>query len=664
MFPRIRTLSHTRIALALSGLLAITFLTPQMGSPASALSAFAKSNSTLNGKNDVGTAPVCQGQGALTYTPNVSSWYLDSYVPQPEDEAMIATYGRGTSWYSTIWPLFTEPISHGQAGLAGTWITPNKDAKGPIENHTADEQKAITQTIEGGSGWYTDTAFRTTMPKFAPGPTVNDYRTGALDFWAGQPIKEGQGGWITISNRILLPPEGMTFDPSSAGAQLGQTWLSLPLPKTGTALQASSGVTAGTNAWTLFLNTANFKGPVGYVEPNLWAQSVAAYPSLSGLTFDNQMGRSYVLDGEFAAIPICTSVDSKGVTYSRIPQLQFPTDAQGRFIFARDYRAYSNEAIAKALTTSIQSNSALPTSFDSAGVQIRHLQPDPHSTAVFQGGDSVPSLISALTMKKFDGGAAVGLDIGVANSNKVLPNYFVKNGSTRTPVDSTSAPTSLQSHDFTPSDNSYHRVYQTLPWFGAAGTAASADYKTNLSDGSTVTYRWYKFIDQPQFARYHLTDSEKKTMQALAEKMQRQWVNDPLQDAPSGGSLVKFDSGLLVKPPAGLEIGYVPVVIRQENTYSTMPKSIAFQTGSGNPSATPTPKPTPTPTPSLTPTSTPTPTPSLTPTSTSTPTPSLTPTSTPTPKYRNRTTITCVHGKVSRRISGLRPKCPSGYSKK
>ena len=228
----------------------------------------------------------------------------------------------------------------------------------------------------------------------------------------------------------------------------------------------------------------------------------------------------------------------------------------------------------------------------------------------------------------------------------------MKNGSTRTPVDATSAPSSLQSHDFTPSANAYQRVYQTQPWFGAAGTPASADYKTNLSDGSTVTYRWYKFIDQPQFARYHLTDSEKTTMQALAEKMQRQWANDPLQAAPSGGSLVKFDSGLLVTPPAGLEIGYVPVVIRQENTYSTMPKSIAFQTGSGNPSATPTPKPTPTPTPSLTPTST------------STPTPSLTPTSTSTPKYRNRTTITCVHGKVSRRISGLRPKCPSGYSKK
>ena len=347
---------RTRIALLVSGLLAISFFTSQLGGSALALSA-----NGLSYKNDVGTTPVCAGQGAFTYNPNVSSWYLSSYVPQKEDEAMISTYGRGTSWYSTIWPMFTEPLSRGQSGLAGTWITPNVDANGPIESHTAAEQKAIIQTIEGGSGWYTDTAFRTTMPKFSPGPTVNDYHGGALDFWAGQPIQQGQGGWITLSNRILLPPEGMTFDPTSAGGQLGQSWFSLPFPKTGTALQASTGVSAGTNAWTLFLNTANFKGPVGYVEPNLWAQSVGAYPSLSGLTFDNQMGRSYTLDAEFAAIPICTSTDSNGVTYSRIPQMQFPTDSQGRFVFARDYRAYSNDAIANALTASLQSNAPLPT---------------------------------------------------------------------------------------------------------------------------------------------------------------------------------------------------------------------------------------------------------------------------------------------------------------
>jgi hypothetical protein len=34
--------------------------------------------------------------------------------------------------------------------------------------------------------------------------------------------------------------------------------------------------------------------------------------------------------------------------------------------------------------------------------------------------------------------------------------------------------------------------------------------------------------------------------------------------APSGGTLAAFDPALLVMPPAGLEIGYVPVVTHQE----------------------------------------------------------------------------------------------------
>jgi hypothetical protein len=33
---------------------------------------------------------------------------------------------------------------------------------------------------------------------------------------------------------------------------------------------------------------------------------------------------------------------------------------------------------------------------------------------------------------------------------------------------------------------------------------------------------------------------------------------------PTRGKLVALDPGLLVTPPAGLEVGYVPIVTRQE----------------------------------------------------------------------------------------------------
>ena len=34
----------------------------------------------------------------------------------------------------------------------------------------------------------------------------------------------------------------------------------------------------------------------------------------------------------------------------------------------------------------------------------------------------------------------------------------------------------------------------------------------------------------------------------------------------SSGTLASFDEGLIVKPPKGLEVGYVPIVVKQELT--------------------------------------------------------------------------------------------------
>jgi hypothetical protein len=77
--------------------------------------------------------------------------------------------------------------------------------------------------------------------------------------------------------------------------------------------------------------------------------------------------------------------------------------------------------------------------------------------------------------------------------------------------------------------------------------------------------------------------------------------------------------------------------------------------------------PTPTPTPVATQTATPTPAPTPTPT----PTPVVTPTPTPTPTVvatvkpaAKKTTITCVKGKTSKKVTAVKPKCPAGYKKK
>jgi hypothetical protein len=274
---------------------------------------------------------------------------------------MQRNYGSGVSWYSTVWPLFTAPVGAAQAGLAATWLYPRSFLTNKADLFGSPQEKALYQSIEGSLGWWGDTAYRSPLPKYQPGATINSFRTGARDFWAGQPIPQGGGGWITLSNQILLPPEGMTFDPVSSGGQLGQSWFALPLPKTGAALPFK----AGPNAWTLFLNAANFKGPIAYIEPNFWAESVAAFPALAGLTFDNQFATSYLISGEFAAIPFYQITDQSGVVYAKIPPLQFPTDAGGRFRTEAFTISVTNVNEAPSLTSgnsgSVAENAAIST---------------------------------------------------------------------------------------------------------------------------------------------------------------------------------------------------------------------------------------------------------------------------------------------------------------
>ena len=72
---------------------------------------------------------------------------------------------------------------------------------------------------------------------------------------------------------------------------------------------------------------------------------------------------------------------------------------------------------------------------------------------------------------------------------------------------------------------------------------------------------------------------------------------------------------------------------------------------------------TPTPTPTPTPVATATPTPTPTETPVQTPTPSATVVATVKPAAK-KTTIRCVKGKTSKKVTAVNPKCPAGYKKK
>jgi hypothetical protein len=90
-------------------------------------------------------------------------------------------------------------------------------------------------------------------------------------------------------------------------------------------------------------------------------------------------------------------------------------------------------------------------------------------------------------------------------------------------------------------------------------------FKAHPGDGSVVTYYWYRFADQPALLNADLTDKEREDMQKRVEKLHRHWKKDREYLAPPTiGKLADIDPALMVTPPRDLEVGYVPVVTRQE----------------------------------------------------------------------------------------------------
>ena len=547
----------------------------------------------------------------------------------------------GFGWYSTLWPLLESPLSGFQLGLSSTWIVPdNQPNVDSIAQHLCDTSTNevvkrmaskstsgsygyyLMQTLEGSLGWWAGEKYPTVYPKYQANATQNCYTTQLATpgwgFYDAKPTNRDETGLVQISNQLVLPPDGMTFEPSVDGEQLGTTWLSLPLP----SFNHKYGDKAGSNAWTLFMKTGNFSGPVQFVAPQFWADGSVGNSVQSGLTLDQKSGSTTGLASEWNSIPFYEIKGADGKIYSKIPSIQLPGDSSQNLVFSRDFRAYSLSAVSTGVSKALSDGSALPVSI-SANDALQMLLRGA-SSAAYQHGEKIPELTTLLSTKTLNSGAGYGLEVGVTNSVKKVPQYFVSDGSNRTAISESLAPEALRNAKFKAPDVATF-VYSAPTWWQAS-KAASETITTVLSDGSQVDYKWYKFVEQPALQRFELNDTEKLSLQAAAEKIQKEWAKTTLIDGPTSGSLANFDTGLLVTPPKGLELGYVPIVTKQYP--------------SGKPATTPTPKPT----------------------TIGSPTP--TPSASPSPITSKKVTIICVKGVSKKKVTAVKPKCPKGFKLK
>ena len=146
-----------------------------------------------------------------------------------------------------------------------------------------------------------------------------------------------------------------------------------------------------------------------------------------------------------------------------------------------------------------------------------------------------------------------------------FPQYFKRTGEESVPVAAAAVPgeTKLPGQEFPLARPGPPYTSPTNGAWTKPGPKLGP-FTVRLADGSVVTYSWYRFVDQPSFQQYRWSAEKKAKLQALVEKLHRNWpIDRDYLAPPTSGSLVALDAALIVKPPAGLEAGYVPIVTGQ-----------------------------------------------------------------------------------------------------
>jgi hypothetical protein len=488
-----------------------------------------------------------------------------------------SSYSAGMGFYAAVWSLVDQPLANFQIGLPSSWILPdNSDDKDrPLApegtlartwRERGPTWSSVFQTVEGGLGYWAGNHFRYGPPKFSMNgtPQCYDYEVGSPGwsfFYSNEALPDDRLGVAQLSNRLLIPPDALTFQGNPNGDFLGYTWMVLPLtePTTGDP-------PTGDQSWTCFLNAANFKGPIAFYIPETWSKIGKLFhdPYLYGRGLDARPGLMGGGAMEINTVPRFESANAQGTLYSKLPALHFPVDAQGRAFLVQDVTYYSKAALYDGIKAWRDGGPPCAGSFDQRGAWEPKLRT--HTTRFDQAGKGIRGVEQAFDTRVFDGNVW-GLqwftnDFCAAGG---FPQYYRQDGRELAPVPEAKVPSDThllnQTFKLAPKGGPY-----TSPAKGAwtHPGPASGPFTAKLADGSSVTYRWYRFIDQPSFQQYHWSLDKKAKLQALVEKIHATWpIDREYMAPPTRGKLVGLDPALLVSPPKGLEIGYVPIVTEQ-----------------------------------------------------------------------------------------------------
>lgn len=510
---------------------------------------------------------------------------LHGYINASAEETPDG-YGFGVSLYSAAWPLTEKPVSGFQIGLASTWILPDnrnfKDPlvpKGTVARDSMPERGpsfwTVFQTIEGGLGFWGSNRYLAPTAKFRINGTVDGYNhelsTPGWDFY-GRALPAEWMGIVQLSPHMVIPPDGVTLSPGTKGELLGYAWMALPL-----VAPREAPVKTGNQCWTLFFNTSNFRGPVAFYLPSAWSKMSAGYAPAVGRGLDALPGFAGSGAIEINTVPKFVADSAAGDRYAKIPQLQFPADKDGKTVLIHNLTAYSKSALWNQVEGWMAGGPIPSGTFDGKGARIQKLRANPIrlDLGAQQPVSGVGSWVETAALDPYTFGLqwkpGAYSPWGKGLYRAGFPAYFRRaaNGFQAVSPEAVPENAGLGAAVFPSPD----LTQSYLPSDGGQGVwaspgPASPPMRAILSDGSVVTYRWYRFVDQPAMQNSGLSAAERADLQRVVEQIHRHWTPEKNYMAPpSTGKVASLDPALLVKPPKGLEVGYVPVAIRQEPSH-------------------------------------------------------------------------------------------------
>ncbi len=499
-------------------------------------------------------------------------------------EKVAKTYDAGFSMYVAAWPLLKNyPGQQFQSGLFGTWMFAQNDGQ-PRKGHYSD--------IEGGLGWWRDTRFATETPKFIMGGVALNFSEWANGPGAGKgrDWKKPAGHYAIaqLSPWVIWPPDGLNLKQGTCGELFGYGYLPLPLTA---AKKSTAGkdVPTGDQSWTLFLNTGNFKGPVAFFTPYFWSKPTLEKTEFAGTFLDTRPSEpNKAIQMETQHIPAFVAKDAKGDTYARVAPTQFPVKPDGDSVLIHRVTAYNRAALwdgvkawfdgGPAATGAIDPKASGVHTFEGGGGATWQIYtadtPKEKKAPVAWNSFATPTAIDAETFGYKWAKDAVTKADPKAGSLVTLPEYYrltkdQKDMERWTVVSARDVPTEtgLAKVEFPRVRNPAAKAYVTPDEVDGSWKRpgpAAGPFQAKLGDGSVATYYWYRFADQPALLNADLTAAEREAVQKRVEMLHRAWTKErEYLPPPTTGKLADLDPAVLVTPPKGLEVGYVPIVTRQ-----------------------------------------------------------------------------------------------------